>query len=124
MTQALPLVLLFLIVGLSVSMFPGTCLQHWYQGRFEAHHSIFEINANHKHSEPLSEEGHDCHITSAVDHLLLVLFECQPCVMPAQALLPLDQPWERLTPASPLAVFKGYHSPPVKPPTSKTVSKL
>lgn len=107
---------ILMILGLDVSMLAVTCLQHWYQGRLDAHHSIFELKGGHHHSEPLGEEG-NCQLTSADDHLLLTLTECKPFLMPAQAPLPPDQPFESFIAASPLAVLKIYHSPPVKPPT-------
>jgi len=115
--RALRLVVLGLVIlGLNVSMLVVTCLQHLYQGRFEMHHSIFELYGNHKHAEPLGEDD-DCQLTSATDHLLLAPIECDPCLMPAQALLSADQPFESFIAASHIAVLKIYHSPPVKPPT-------
>lgn len=109
-------VLILVILGLGVSMLDVTCLQHWYQGRFDAYHSIFEFKGGHQHSEPLGED--DCRLTSAShDDMLLTPVKCDPGVMPTQTLLSADQPFESFTPASPLAALKVYHSPPFKPPT-------
>lgn len=116
--QALRLVVLILVIlGLDVSMLAVTCLQHWYQGHFEMHHSIFELYGNQKHAEPLGDDEDDCQLTSATEEMLLVLVECMPCLMPEQALLQPDHPIESFIAASSLVVLKIHHSPPVKPPT-------
>ncbi len=113
------MILVLLILGLDVSMLAVTCLQHLYQGRFEAHHSIFDLQGEHHHSEPLSDEADDdCKLTSASnDDMLLVPVEHKPCLPVEQAVLFADQPFESLITSSPLGILKIYHSPPVKPPT-------
>ena len=95
-------------------MLAVTCLQHWYQGRFEAHHSIFELKGSPQQSEG---EEDNYRLTSANDYLLSASANYEPGLMPAPTPLPAAEPFEGFIATLPTVVLSLSHSPPVKPPT-------